>query len=321
MDTKYIESVLAVAEYLSFSRAAEAIHCAQSSISRQVKAVEEELGAQLFTRAFSAGRVELTAFGEKAIPLLRETNERLNILTDLARRPKDREKITFRLGLYRGPFNSAAKSKISAEIFMKHPDMNIIIQEVPLDKTTEFLSKGVIDAAVLYRAYFRKDVVKPIRQQIWLQEEILFSKIPCIAMTKSHSLAGCKSINFSDLRDETILLHHRLTDREGSKYDVELQGFLDGCLDAGFTPKVEVLPIDTIADIRDAAVLAYGWMYPSFATKIMRDESNISFVPIRDSSFYATYYMVYTKAKADVAKLVVKDIRSILSKGDHEVFE
>lgn len=51
MEIQYLETVLAVAQYLSFSRAAEEIPCAQSSVSRHVGIVENELGAKIFTRS------------------------------------------------------------------------------------------------------------------------------------------------------------------------------------------------------------------------------------------------------------------------------
>lgn len=320
METKYIKSVLAVAEYLNFSRAAEAIPCSQSSISRQVKTIEDELGAELFVRSFNAGKVELTPYGTQAIPVLREIYERCLAVLKMADQPVDIKKITYRVGVCRGPFNAFAKANLVSEIFVKHPEINIVIKEVPLDGIMECLSRGEVDAAIYYKAHFKNAEKESVKQSLWLREKKLFNKIPCIAMPKDHPLAGCEAIDFAELKEETFLLHHDIAEKKDSKHDVGVQGFMYACLNADFFPKTEVLPLDTIADIRDAAVLAYGWMYPSFATKIMRNNDKISFVPIKDAAFYATYYMVATNKEPEITKMVMRDIKNILIRDDKDVF-
>ena len=57
-----------VAEYKSFSKAAEEIPCSQSSVSRQVKLLENELNTTLLLRRSSSSRVELTAAGKDILP-------------------------------------------------------------------------------------------------------------------------------------------------------------------------------------------------------------------------------------------------------------
>lgn len=56
-----LRSFEAVARRLSFSAAADELHCTQSAVSRQIKALEQELGAPLFNRG--TRKVELTAAG------------------------------------------------------------------------------------------------------------------------------------------------------------------------------------------------------------------------------------------------------------------
>ena len=63
MEIRQIRTFLTTATLLSFNRAAEQLHCAQSTISSQIQALEEDLGALLFDR-LSQG-VTLTAAGER----------------------------------------------------------------------------------------------------------------------------------------------------------------------------------------------------------------------------------------------------------------
>lgn len=73
MDLRHLRYFIAVAEELSFTRAAERLHTAQPSLSRQIMQLEEEVGAPLLVR--TKRRVVLTAAGRV---LLREARLVLN---------------------------------------------------------------------------------------------------------------------------------------------------------------------------------------------------------------------------------------------------
>ena len=62
MDTKHLKAVIAVARHGSFTRAARELYMSQSTLSRQVMALERELGAELFVRGLPA--VSLTDEGQ-----------------------------------------------------------------------------------------------------------------------------------------------------------------------------------------------------------------------------------------------------------------
>lgn len=68
MRLEQLQAVLQVAETGSFQEAAQKIGCNQSTISRQVKNLEDELGIALFRRQ---GRMKLTSVGEQVLPRLR----------------------------------------------------------------------------------------------------------------------------------------------------------------------------------------------------------------------------------------------------------
>jgi DNA-binding transcriptional LysR family regulator len=69
MQFQQLQYFVAVAETRHFTRAAERVHVSQPSLSQQVRALEKELGAELFSRA--RGNIALTDAGEALLPLAR----------------------------------------------------------------------------------------------------------------------------------------------------------------------------------------------------------------------------------------------------------
>src|SRR5689334_7924325 len=70
MELRQLEYFVAVAEEASFTRAAGRVHISQSGVSAQIRALESELGAELFDR--SARSARLTGAGVAALPHARE---------------------------------------------------------------------------------------------------------------------------------------------------------------------------------------------------------------------------------------------------------
>lgn len=70
MELRQLEYFVAVAEEANFTRAAERVHISQSGVSAQIRALEHELGAELFDRTARTAR--LTTAGTAAIGPARE---------------------------------------------------------------------------------------------------------------------------------------------------------------------------------------------------------------------------------------------------------
>lgn len=71
MELRHLEAFVAVAEELSFTRASSRLHLVQSGVSSAIKALERDLGAQLFDR--DRHRVLLTDAGQVLLPEARAT--------------------------------------------------------------------------------------------------------------------------------------------------------------------------------------------------------------------------------------------------------
>ena len=83
MELRHLRYFVALAEELSFTRAAQRLHVSQPPLSLQIAQLEQELGAQLFVR--TSRRVELTLAGQAYLVDARAVLERLD---DAERSPR-----------------------------------------------------------------------------------------------------------------------------------------------------------------------------------------------------------------------------------------
>lgn len=88
MDTRHIQAVIAVQRHGSFTGAARALFVSQSTLSRQVAALERELGGPFFVRR--PRRVELTPLGRAFLPVAQEVLETVARAQEAARAGRDR---------------------------------------------------------------------------------------------------------------------------------------------------------------------------------------------------------------------------------------
>ena len=137
-----IEIFCAVARNMSFTKAAEECGVAQSAISMQIKALEDELGFPLFER--STRKVSFTEAGQSfyvdCIKLLTGFDDALD--RAVSTHKGKRLFITIGIeGLMQTSYKAAAIRRFNAA----HPDIQVIPRQVERDKKYEELSSGDID--------------------------------------------------------------------------------------------------------------------------------------------------------------------------------
>lgn len=146
MDIKALRYFLAVAREENMTRAAEILHVTQPTLSKQLKALEEELGKLLFIRhAFS---IELTDEGQ----LLRKRAEDLIDMADkITNEFSALDDITGG-GLYFGLAESYQINYLAKQIKdfkVSYPNLHYHITSGGTEQVLERLNKGILDFAVL----------------------------------------------------------------------------------------------------------------------------------------------------------------------------
>ena len=91
MDTRHLRAAVAVARHGSFTVAARELFMTQSTVSRQVAALERDLGRRLFVR--NVGAVRLTRAGEAFLPEAEKVLQAVESALDAARAATGGERV------------------------------------------------------------------------------------------------------------------------------------------------------------------------------------------------------------------------------------
>lgn len=141
-----LECFTAVAEELSFTRAAQRLHLAQPPLSRHIRALEQRLGTVLFDR--SGRRVALTAAGAVFYEETRSVMPQLIRAGETTRRFASGQTERLRLG-----FVSAVLSPELVEVLRlfreKHPQVQLLVQDLPPAEQLAALRHGTLDGGFI----------------------------------------------------------------------------------------------------------------------------------------------------------------------------
>ncbi|MFE2415743.1 LysR family transcriptional regulator [Streptomyces hokutonensis] len=146
MQFQQLQYFVAVAETRHFTRAADLVHVAQPSLSQQIKALERELGADLFLRA--RGNITLTDAGEALLPLARR------ILADAdTARHEVLELVQLRSGRVRLGATPSLCTGLLPDVLRafhdRYPGIRLLIEEGGSHDLVRELARGALDLALV----------------------------------------------------------------------------------------------------------------------------------------------------------------------------
>lgn len=193
MEIRQLRSFQTVANLLSFNKAADRLHYAQSSISAQIHTLEEDLGTHLFDRL--GKKVQLTETGAQ---LLQYANKILDLIDEAeSEMTGDREplgSLTVRIpetfGVHRLP-------PVIQEFHSRFPKVRLNFITCAHEGLAKDLRKGITDLAFL--------LAESVNASDLFVETLGFEPVVLVA-SPQHPLAAKRVVHTRDLAGETILL-------------------------------------------------------------------------------------------------------------------
>ena len=200
MELRVLRYFLAVAREENISRAAQALHTAQPSLSRQLKELEEELGKTLFIR----GRRKITLTEEGMF--LRKRAEEIIGLVDKTTDALTTDGAVVAGDVYIGAGETEGVrmiARVAGILGRNYPDVHLHIVSGDSLDIVEQLDKGLMDFALLVGV---TDAQK--YEHIRLPDRDTWG----ILMRKDHPLAQKSAIRPEDLRQEPLMLSRQIKD-------------------------------------------------------------------------------------------------------------
>ena len=157
-----IQAFLSVVEHESISKAAENLYVSQPTLSRQIRAMEKELGVPLFIRTKGVKRIELTQRGRSFLPLAEKWVElwkQTHAYIDQPVQTSLRISAIHSIGEY-------IVAQACAQFADRHPEVQMDIQTWVAMDVCHMIERGLVEAAFILKTQFSKTVkARPIFEE------------------------------------------------------------------------------------------------------------------------------------------------------------
>jgi DNA-binding transcriptional LysR family regulator len=186
LDLRLVRYFTVVADHLHFGRAAAALHLAQPSLSRQIRRLEQQLGARLLDRTPQGTR--LTEAGQVFLPLARALLRSATQAASRTRAAAEPSLVTI------GYTTNLIVTPVLRDLRHRHPDAEVRALHLAWDEARAALLDHRVDAAVTRLPF-------PAGQ---LHVTILYDEPRLLLVPLDHRLAGKEWVTLDDIADEPM---------------------------------------------------------------------------------------------------------------------
>ncbi|QOV35860.1 LysR family transcriptional regulator [Streptomyces ferrugineus] len=181
---------VAVAEELHFTRAAERLYVSQPALSKQVRALERQVGAELFRR--DPRGVALTEAGAALLPHARRVLDAWSQGVGALAAARG----TLVVGMSTSPGRGGLLPAIRSRFTAAHPDTVLRLRQVSWEDPTAGLADGAADVAFVWL---------PLPEADRYGWTVVAEEARLVALPERHPLASRPEVDFADLLDEPFL--------------------------------------------------------------------------------------------------------------------
>ncbi|WP_443062414.1 LysR family transcriptional regulator [Streptomyces sp. NBC_00457] len=183
-----------VAEELHFTRAAERLYVSQPALSKQIRALERQLGVELLRRDRQG--VALTAAGEALLAPARRVLAAWEEAAAAVERARAVQRATLTVGMSTSPGRGGLLPAIRSRFTAAHPETALRVRQVSWEDPTAGLADGSVDVAFVWL---------PLPDAERYGWTVLAEEPRLVALPDTHPLAARTDLTFTDLLDEPFL--------------------------------------------------------------------------------------------------------------------
>lgn len=221
VELRHLRYFVSVADELNFTRAARKLHVAQPALSRQVRQLEEELGAALLVR--DRRRVELTpagvAFLAEARAILERSDRAVRLIQD-SERPSGG---ILNIGYVWGLFHSLVPAAVH-RFRAQFPEVAVNLFDLSATDQAEQLVAGRLDAGFIG---FAEEA-----DEVGLEKQTIGQCRFVAALPAGHPAAAVAEIELAGLKNDLFFVISTKT------YPGAARVVAQACAGAGFKPRI-----------------------------------------------------------------------------------
>ncbi|MCB1897124.1 MAG: LysR family transcriptional regulator [Zoogloeaceae bacterium] len=192
IDFRQLRYFIALADTLHFGRAAARLHISQPPLSRQIAALEDELGVALFKR--TSRQVEMTAAGrhfhDQAVRIIEALNTAVRSTQATERGERGVLRVGFTMSAAWGVLPPLVKTYGSA-----YPDTDVQLSEVLPRELNDALISGKADVGIAF----------PWQRPPGLEYLPIHAEPLCAVLPAGHPLAQAQEIQIGELANEPFI--------------------------------------------------------------------------------------------------------------------
>jgi DNA-binding transcriptional LysR family regulator len=276
MELRQLKTFLMVGKFLSFNRAAEILNYAQSTVSVQIRSLEEEFGVPLFNRLgkhvvlTEAGQV-LLRYAQKMLDIEKET------LSEVTGRTQPQGSLSIRMPQ---SLSISYLPEILSRFCVQYPNVGFDVNSCAYHSLEYELKSGITDVAFL--------LAESINARD-LKSEILGIVRLVIVASPGHRLARRQSITVRDLEGERIIL---------PKQDCSYRMMLEQMLTEERIKTSSITEMNTLETIKRCVMKGIGvTIMPEFSSKKEINEEELAVLPWAEELLETAVLMIWHKDK------------------------
>ena len=193
MEFRQLRYFVKVAELHSFSEASKALFISQSTLSQQIKQLEEELGVELLVR--DSRHVSMSDYGEQYLPYAKQVLKDVDTSTERMNDVRQLKIGTLNVG---ATYTFCPLLADTVRDYMKkYPGIKLKIYCRSMENLMEMLEHGQLDVALSY---------KPLQSYDDIDSHILFNSNLCVIAGKDNPVAKKERIRLAELENLPLVL-------------------------------------------------------------------------------------------------------------------
>ncbi|TNE59203.1 MAG: LysR family transcriptional regulator [Sphingomonadales bacterium] len=263
IELRQLHYLITIAEFRSIRAAAEALNIQQSTLSRTIRAIEDDLGAMLFERHHNG--VEFTEAGQAFIQEIKTVIKLLDRAKRYARLAGRGKTGSLTIGIQTS-LGTGFLKELLRRYSIVHPKVQLSVLDGTTKEHVKLVAAGSLDIA------FITDCEVPSScdyAQLW-QEEVF------VVTSKDHALSCQPSVGWSSMQNERVLVTVAAPGPEVEAFIRKAMVVDDGCsLKIDRIDSTQEMLLDLVALNQGITVAVSSWQRP--------DERELAYLPFNEA--------------------------------------